>query len=571
MRSSQLRLLVAAGALLALVAVTAIQTSQTLATGKPPSRTYVVVYDLDKGTVAAKRAVRAAGGRLIKVNRAIGVATARSSAGRFLKRLRAARAIDGVALNRRIGKAPGYRPKRELLERFKPEGGTVAEPTPQAMGGAGQRPLAEPFSTVQWNMGMIDADRNGSHRHQQGNDDVLLAVIDTGITGGHPDLEPNLNRELSRNFTTDDPLIDGPCEEEPDRSCEDPVGDDPIGHGSWTSGIAAAPLNGVGMGGVAPGVSLVNLRALQDSGYAFVQPTVDALTYAAQIGVDVANMSFFIDPWLYNCPSNPSDSPAEQAEQRAIIEATQRALRYARNRGVTLVGAIGNSGTDKGNPTVDEISPTYPPGNERVRQIDNSCLDLPSEGEGVIGVSAVGPSFRKAIYSDYGTEQTDLSAPGGDLADFPGTSAFGAPENGILGPTSEEWLRTIGALEPDGTPNTPAVRYECSAGRCWYWEFADGTSAAAPHVAGVAALVVAEYGRRDRRRGGVALEPARVERILRRSATDEPCPSSRTYVYPAVPEFDIPETTATCEGPAHRNGFYGDGIVNALDAVRGMR
>ena len=569
MRSLQLRLLVAAGALLALIAVTA---SQTLATGKAPSRTYVVVYDLDEGTAAAKRAVRAAGGRLIRVNRAIGVATARSSTRGFVKKLRAARAIDGVAVNRRIGKSPGYRPKPELIERFAPAGGTAAEPAPQAMQGGGQqRPLAEPFSTVQWNLGMIDADRNGSHRYQQGNDDVLLAMIDTGITGGHPDLEPNLNRELSRNFTTDDPLIDGPCEEEPDQSCEDPIDDDPVGHGSWTGGIAAAPLNGIGMGGVAPGVSLVNLRALQDSGYAFVQPTVDALTYAAQIGVDVANMSFFIDPWLYNCPGNPGDSPAEQAEQRAIIEATQRALRYARRHGVTLVSALGNGATDKGNPTVDEISPTYPPGNERTRQIDNSCLDLPTEGEGVISVSAVGPSFRKAIYSDYGTERTDLSAPGGDLADFPGTAAFGAPENGILGPTSEEWLRTIGALEPDGTPNTPSVRYECSVGRCWYWEFAEGTSASAPHVAGVAALVVAEYGHRDRRRGGLELAPERVERILRRSATDEPCPSPRTYVYPAIPEAEIPEMSATCEGPAHRNGFYGDGIVSALDAIRGVR
>ena len=90
-------------------------------------------------------------------------------------------------------------------------------------------------------------------------------------------------------------------------------------------------------------------------------------------------------------------------------------------------------------------------------------------------------------------------------------------------------------------------------------------------MAGVAALVVAEYGHRDRRRGGLELAPERVERILRRSATDEPCPSPRTYVYPAIPEAEIPEMSATCEGPAHRNGFYGDGIVSALDAIRGVR
>ena len=60
----------------------------------------------------------------------------------------------------------------------------------------------------------------------------------------------------------------------------------------------------------------MNLRAGQDSGYFFLSPTVDALTYAGDHGIDVVNMSFYIDPWLYNCRSNPADSPAEQREQR---------------------------------------------------------------------------------------------------------------------------------------------------------------------------------------------------------------------------------------------------------------
>ena len=96
------------------------------------------------------------------------------------------------------------------------------------------------------------------------------------------------------------------------------------------AGTIASPLNGIGIGGVAPGVDLVNLRAGQDSGYFFLQPTVDALTYAAENGIDVVNMSYYIDPWLYNCTNNPADSPAEQAEQQAIITGAQRALDYAR-------------------------------------------------------------------------------------------------------------------------------------------------------------------------------------------------------------------------------------------------
>ena len=72
---------------------------------------------------------------------------------------------------------------------------------------------------------------------------------------------------------------------------------------------SARAINGLGIAGVAPSVDIVNLRAGQDSGYFFLQPTVDALTYAGDHGIDVVNMSFYIDPWLYNCAANPADSP----------------------------------------------------------------------------------------------------------------------------------------------------------------------------------------------------------------------------------------------------------------------
>ena len=68
----------------------------------------------------------------------------------------------------------------------------------------------------------------------------------------------------------------------------------------WRWRAARAPFNGLGIAGVAPRVDIVNLRADQDSGYFFIQPTVDALTYAGDQGIDVVNMSFYIDPWLYN-------------------------------------------------------------------------------------------------------------------------------------------------------------------------------------------------------------------------------------------------------------------------------
>ena len=99
------------------------------------------------------------------------------------------------------------------------------------------------------------------------------------------------------------------------------------------AGTIGAALNGVGIAGAAPGVRLVSLRAGQDSGYFFLKPTVDAITYAADHGVDVVNLSFFVDPWLFNCPGNPTDSPAEQLEQRTIVAAVQAAVDHARARG----------------------------------------------------------------------------------------------------------------------------------------------------------------------------------------------------------------------------------------------
>ena len=59
---------------------------------------------------------------------------------------------------------------------------------------------------------------------------MRVGIIDTGIDASHPDLDDNVNRSLSRNFTTDIPLIDGPCEEEPDHSCSDPATVDEGGH-----------------------------------------------------------------------------------------------------------------------------------------------------------------------------------------------------------------------------------------------------------------------------------------------------------------------------------------------------
>ena len=529
---------------------------------------YVVVYKQGADLSAAHAAVADAGGKIVSENKAIGVATVSTADADFQQKAAEQGALEGAAVNEAIGQAPddAAHVRRDAIEKpavANHRGGKAAK---KRRDGA-QAAAGEPLADKQWDMRMMGATPDGSYGVQQGSHAVRVGIIDTGIDGSHPDVAPNFDAALSRNFTVDDPTIDGPCADEPDQSCEDPSNVDEDGHGTHVASTIGSPLNGQGIGGVAPKVDLVNLRAGQDSGYFFLGPTLDALTYAGDHGIDVVNMSFYIDPWLFNCAANPADSPAEQREQKLVIEATQRAIDYARGRGVTTIVAEGNGHTDLGNPTSDATSPDYPPTAPRQRTVDNSCLSMPLEATGVIGVTSVGPSKRKAYYSDYGVEQADVSAPGGDAFDSPPAR----PENLILAAFPE----SVGRIEDrdgngtpdidaDGNPTTPAVVKQGNA----YYQWIQGTSMAAPHAVGVAALIVAQYGKSDRNNPGVTLAPDRVEQILRRSAVDTPCPNPRTFVYPAP----VPAAyTATCEGNASVNGFYGDGIVNAFNAVTSRR
>jgi hypothetical protein len=75
----------------------------------------------------------------------------------------------------------------------------------------------EPLASLQWDMAMMHATAEGSYAKQPGDKRVLIGIIDTGIDASHPDLVPNFDAALSRNFTTDIELVDGPCADEPDQ------------------------------------------------------------------------------------------------------------------------------------------------------------------------------------------------------------------------------------------------------------------------------------------------------------------------------------------------------------------
>ncbi|MFN8513604.1 MAG: S8 family serine peptidase [Thermomicrobiales bacterium] len=528
---------------------------------------YVVLYTEGASLASARAAVKAVGGTIIRENIQVGVATVRTANANFVTAVSKQSALAGASRNAPVGYAPQeVRAKNQEVER---EG--AAQPAT-----AGQRaqvatasppPSAEPLANLQWDMQMINATVDGSYKVQPGDRRVLVGVLDTGIDGSHPDIAPNFNRELSRNFTRDIEIIDGSCASDPDGSCSDPNDVDEDGHGTHVASTIAAPLNGLGIAGVAPNVTLVNLRAGQDSGYFFLQATVDALTYAGDIGVDVVNMSYYIDPWAFNCANNPADSPDEQLEQQTIIAATNRALTYAHNHGVTLIAALGNGHTNYDQKSFDGSSPDFPPNTEHDRTITNGCLDMPTEGSHVLSITAIGPSKTKADYSNYGRSEATVAAPGGYFRDGLGTPSYRTNENEILAAYPESVGRAAGDIDVNGNPTVDAVVRDCQGDVCAYYQYLQGTSMATPHAVGVAALIVSAYGTRDRAHpGGLTMDPDLVENYLRSSAVDTPCPNPRTVDYTLVGR--PAEFNATCVGPVTRNSFYGDGIINALNAVR---
>ncbi|TCM48182.1 S8 family serine peptidase [Kribbella sp. VKM Ac-2568] len=531
---------------------------------------YLVLLEAGANHAQALAAVKAAGGQVVKENANLGTMTVRAAASGFVGQVSASSAIQGAARSRPIGKLPQARPNLVEQEHL----GAVAKGRSSAAKGKASakknngRQL-DPLDTQLWGLKMVRSDL--ARKVQPGKKAVKVGVLDSGIDARNPDIAPNFDWKLSRNFAPDLPEIDGVCEF---RGCVDPVGWDDSGHGTHVAGTIGAAANGTGVSGVAPGVTLVEIRGGQDSGFVFLGPVTEALTYAGDVGLDVVNMSFYVDPWLYNCVSNPADSPEAQAEQRAIIQIMRRALNYAHNKGVTLVGSLGNNHEDLGKPRTDISSPDFPVGTAYPRPIDNAtCVDLPVEGPHVIGVSALGPSGKKADYSNYGLEQIEVSAPGGWFRDFFGTPAHRTNANLILSTYPLNALQVAGFVDAAGnitaTGLAAGAQKQCPRGvtdftRCGYYYVLQGTSMASPHTTGVAALIVSEYGKKGRH-NSFGLAPDRVAKILLGTAAERPCPTPplQTYTNEGRPD----EFNALCEGTRSFNGFYGNGIVDAYAAV----
>lgn len=416
----------AVGAAIALVTVTALIAllpTQPVA-AQAATKTYVILsHGQGPGSVDLDGTVAAADGAITARYEHIGVVVATSSNPDFLAAIKSDPRVQQAAEDVEIP--------------WIPTGNAVEA---NDVGPAGLN--TEPFAGYQWNMRQIHADQTAAAGYLgQG---VRVAVIDSGIQSGHPDIAPNLNLALSKSFVPAEPGID-------------PVG---LGfnHGTHVAGIIAAPINDRGVQGVAPAAEIVAVKVLRSTnGSGSFSWIIAGIEYAASIDADVMNMSLGAVFW-----------PGGRGGFGTLVSALNRAVDHATSSGSLVVSAAGNDALD----------------------LNSGIWSIPAQSGNGMAVSATGPialaNFdRLASYSNYGQSVISVAAPGGDDTLYPNPAyAFDM------------------ILSPGGTnPTTGAYTYY----------FADGTSMAAPHVSGLAALIVGKYGK---------MKPAQIQKIIQQSAAD---------------------------------------------------
>jgi subtilisin family serine protease len=284
----------------------------------------------------------------------------------------------------------------------------------------------DPLYRFQWNLAPLSSADEGTADWQpvfpgaQG-DGVLVAVVDSGIRLGGSDQPVHVRTDLARN------VIDGTSD----------VTDD-FGHGTFISGIiAAATDNAVGTAGIAPGASLVPIKALDATGTASLSTVAAGIDYAVSIGARVINLS--LASASDDDTTDPNDSDDAVTPDPALCAAVQAASATA-----IVVAAAGNDSQRPG-----DVDPVADP------------ADCPA----ALAVGGILADGTIGSYSNAGCSVA-VVAPGGDPSDM-----ASGPSRGIVAQT----------YDTDATsPTFGTFQYFSEA----------GTSMAAAHVSGEAALLL---------------------------------------------------------------------------------
>src|SRR5437773_1263450 len=406
-------------------------------------------------------AVRAAGGTLTSTLPEIGVAFAVSSDAGFAARVAKLAGVGSVTADMVV---QWVDPKEAAIPLDADASGVV---------GGTSLGSDETFFNIQWAVKVVhapeawDAGARGAG--------VRVAVIDGGLNNLHIDLNGSVDVAHSASFVQNFAFNqDVPCTPPPGGTCTT------FSHATHVAGIVAARDNGVGTIGIAPGATIIGVKALNGGSGTF-EAVIRGIVYAATpiaqggAGADIINMSL------------GAIFPRQGVEAAQLAVALGKATTYAYQQGVTVYAAAGNAAVD-----FDHTA---------------NIIDLPAQSPHVLAISALAPEGfalgatdydDPASYTDFGQSVIDFGAPGGDFR-LPGTALCSLPRipTGVITAPCYvfDYVISPGSLGPVNN----------------VYFFAAGTSMATPAAAAVGALIIEKYGR---------IGPAGVAAVLRHSADD---------------------------------------------------
>ncbi|MGZ4145360.1 MAG: S8 family serine peptidase, partial [Actinomycetota bacterium] len=216
----------------------------------------------------------------------------------------------------------------------------------------------DPGRSKQWALTRIHADQAWSTATGAG---VTIAIVDTGIDLGHPDLKSKI---VGHYDCTSGSCVTGSG-----------VGNDDNGHGSHVAGIAAASTNnGIGISGVAPAAKLMAVKVLDSSGQGSCGDIVVGIRFAADHGARVVNLSL-----------GPETNLLTLLLGNGCVSSLQDAAQYAYDKGDVVVIAAGNDGAQSlyDSPALEVVGATGP--NDEIPSYSNTGANVYAPGGDATG------------------------------------------------------------------------------------------------------------------------------------------------------------------------------------------